>query len=94
MKKDLVKINPHIIEGYSFNWEKAFKYAKLMEQGEEFPPVRLHLKKDNTFVLKNGMHRIIASRLCGKDLILAEIATYEYDDEDFFEDLDSNYKIR
>lgn len=93
MKKELIILNPHDLMGYSFNWEKAFYYAKLMESGTKFPPIRVHQNKDGSFKIRNGMHRTIAAKLCGKE-ILAEICSKYYSNNDFFEDLENNYRIR
>ena len=92
MRKDLVMLDPHALSGYTFNWKKAYKYAKLMESGISFPPIRVHQLKNGDFIIKNGMHRTIASRLCGLE-VLAEIASIEYSDDDYFEDLESNFRI-
>lgn len=92
MKKELIEVCPHSLKGYSFNWEKAFSYAKLMEKGVKFPPIRLHKDLEGNLIIRNGMHRTIAAKLCGMSLI-AEIATRDYSDDDFFEDLEKDYKI-
>lgn len=91
MKKDLLELNPHNLVGYDFNWEKAYKYAKLMENGVSFPPIRVSKEKDGSFHIRNGMHRSIAAKLTG-NIIIAEIENY-YED-DFFDELEENFKIR
>jgi hypothetical protein len=93
MKKELIIVNPHCLEGYSFNWEKAYTYAKLMEQGIEFPPIRLHKSLDGKLIIRNGMHRTVAAKLCGMEIV-AEVATRDYSEDDYFEDYENGYKIR
>lgn len=88
--KDLKWVNPHTLKGYNFQWEKAFRYAKLMEQGEEFPPVRVHETSSGELVIKNGMHRTIAAKLTGKE-VLVEIATRDEEEE---WDLETSFKRR
>lgn len=92
MKKDIQELNPHELKGYDFNWEKAFKYAKLMEQGITFPPIRVHRNSDGTYQIRNGMHRTIAAKLCGLTIIGEIISDDQVDD--FFLNLEDNFKIR
>lgn len=88
--KDLKWVNPHTLKGYNFQWEKAFRYAKLMENGEDFPPVRVHETFNGELVIKNGMHRVVAAKLCGKE-ILVEVASR---DEMENWDIETSFKRR
>lgn len=50
-------------------WEKAFRYAKLMEQGVEFPPVNIYFCKDkNRWLYNDGRHRVMAAKMTGLPL--------------------------
>lgn len=93
MKKDLIWVNPHSLKGYEFNWEKAFRYAKLMEKGIEFPPVRVHQSLSGELIVKNGMHRTIAAKLCGTE-VLVEVATKDIPPEELWDDWEWDFKIR
>lgn len=51
------------------HWPKVFKYAKLMEQGVEFPPVKIYFnEKDNQWQHNDGRHRTMAAKLAGVPL--------------------------
>lgn len=90
MKKDLRWVNPHQLKHYQFNWEKAYNYAKLMEQGEKFPPVRVQIDENGEYQVKNGAHRTVASKLVGID-VLVEVEHFEFDEWEHFE---KGYKIK
>lgn len=59
--KMLLDCSPH--------WPKVFKYAKLMEQGVEFPPVKIHFNKDrNRWEYNDGRNRTMAAKLANVQL--------------------------
>lgn len=67
--KKLIKIKPKHLPNKGFKFEKAYRYAKLMEQGVEFPPVQVfyhHTKKHLTF--NDGRNRVAACKLLGIDV--------------------------
>ena len=50
-------------------WPKTFKFAKLMESGEEFPPVKIHFnEKKNCWSFNDGRTRVAAAKLAGVPL--------------------------
>lgn len=50
-------------------WSKVFRYAKLMEEGFEFPPVKIHYNKDlQRWIYNDGRHRVMAAKLSGVPL--------------------------
>ena len=52
-------------------WPKVFKYAKLMEQGVEFPPVKIHFNKEkNRWMYNDGRHRVLAAKMVNKGLFV------------------------
>ncbi len=55
--------------------KKVFKYAKALEDGDVFPPIKIALRQDGKFHLKDGRHRISASLLCGRETIRAKYST-------------------
>lgn len=50
------------------DWKKAYKYAKLMEQGVEFPPVHIFKDKNGNLVYNDGRHRVTAAKMLGVGL--------------------------
>lgn len=62
-------INVKLLEDCSPNWEKTFRYAKLMEQGVEFPPVKIHYNNEkDRWCYNDGRNRVMASKLAGVPL--------------------------
>ena len=50
-------------------WPKVFEYAKLMEQGVEFPPVKIYFDEvANRWKYNDGRHRVMAAKLAGVEL--------------------------
>lgn len=47
------------------SWQKAFKYAKLMEQGVEFPPVKLFYNNEGQLIYNDGRNRVMAAKMVG-----------------------------
>lgn len=60
-------IDAAVLRNCKPNWKKAFKYAKLMEKGVEFPPVKLYYK-EGYLDYNDGRHRVTAAKLSGKPL--------------------------
>lgn len=62
-------INPRILPNKTFSWTKAYRYAKLMEEGVEFPPVKVHKHREHGYLTFNdGRHRVAAAKLLDKPL--------------------------
>ena len=56
---------------HKVNLQKAFKYAKDMENGDNFPPVQIYFdQKLNRWRCKDGAHRTTAARMTGKSLFV------------------------
>lgn len=45
------------------NWTKVYLYAKLMESGEVFPPVKVFKDKNGSWTFNDGRHRVLAAKL-------------------------------
>lgn len=69
---------------------KAFRYAKLMEEGAKFPPVQVHIDKNGRYIVRNGAHRTFAAKLCGMKVFIKVASQYYNYDE--FEDLHEGKK--
>lgn len=91
MKKDIRTVDPHHLHHYAFNWSKAYKYAKLMEQGTKFPPIRVHLDEDGKYIVKNGVHRTVAAKLVGVQIEIEVATRWESDD---FSEYEKGFRIR
>ena len=51
------------------NLRKVFRYAKLMEQGVEFPPVNIYYyEKEKRWRYNDGRHRVTAAKMAGVPL--------------------------
>lgn len=60
-------INPNHLPNVSKpNWKKVFRYAKLMEQGVEFPPVNIYRDNNGTLCYNDGRNRVTAAKMSGK----------------------------
>ena len=58
-----------MLEDSSPYWPKAFEYAKLMEAGVEFPPVKIHYDTAlDKWRYNDGRHRVMAAKLANKPL--------------------------
>ena len=70
MKWDYRYIDPYHCHHHPIYWEKAYKYAKAMAEGANFPPVHVHLDRFGRYIVKNGAHRTAAAKLTGRDLFI------------------------
>lgn len=58
-----------ILPDSSPHWKKVYEYAKLMESGVTFPPVKIHFDKAiNRWRYNDGRHRVMAAKLTGLPL--------------------------
>lgn len=64
IKMDRLAINP-----------KALKYATLINEGVQFPPIKVAFCKDGRFEIRDGRHRYTAHKLLGRKKILAKFST-------------------
>ena len=59
------------IKHHKVQLEKAFKYAKNMENGDKFPPVQIFFdNKKNRWCCKDGAHRTTAAKMTGLPLFV------------------------
>ncbi|WP_297456193.1 helix-turn-helix domain-containing protein [Persephonella sp.] len=70
---------------FGVNEEKVEEYAEAMENGAEFPPIKVWEKLDGTYQVIDGVHRISAYRKLGKEYIEAEIIQGIEDEVAFME---------
>ena len=50
-------------------WPKVFKYAKLMEEGVEFPAVNIYFDSlNNIWKYNDGRHRVMAAKMANVGL--------------------------
>lgn len=65
-------INPEQVRGikhHKVHLEKAFKYAKDMENGDKFPPVQIFFcQEQQQWCCKDGAHRTTAAKMTGLPL--------------------------
>lgn len=52
---------------------KTLDYAKALEEGAEFPPIKVHFW-DGRWRIRDGRHRLLAHKLCGRTHILVRRA--------------------
>ena len=62
----LPRVETHTIE------DKVEEYKEAMEFGSEFPPITVWLK-NNEYWLIDGMHRLLATKRLGKEMLKAEV---------------------
>ena len=70
---------------FGVNEEKVEEYAEAIENGAEFPPIKVWKKPDGTYQVIDGVHRISAYRKLGRQYIEAEIVEDIQDEIDFME---------
>lgn len=68
IEKTLTKEQVKHLPNCNPNWEKVYKYAKLMESGIEFPPVYIYRNEFGRYCYNDGRHRVMAAKLLGKEL--------------------------
>ena len=66
--KKITEINPKIIRTHKVRLNKAYEYAKMMENGQVFPPVRVYKNENGQYICKNGAHRIHACRMLNRNV--------------------------
>lgn len=58
-----------MLPSYGKNWQKIFNYAKMMENGIEFPPVNIFFDdRKNCWNYNDGRNRVMAAKLTGLPL--------------------------
>ena len=65
----LVLIDPSQVQHHPVSWQKAYRYAKAMDNGAKFPPVKAH-KRDGRWIVQDGAHRTMAAKLTGQRLLV------------------------
>lgn len=63
-------VDPRNVVTHPVRWTKAFAYAKLMESGVVFPPVKAAVDPLGRIIVRNGAHRTYAARLTGQPLLI------------------------
>ena len=53
---------------------EGFRFAKLLESGNVFSPIKVDLMRDGTYRLRDGRHRTLAHLLNGRTHILAQVS--------------------
>jgi ParB-like chromosome segregation protein Spo0J len=49
--------------------DKTLEYARLIREGVRFPAIRVALRLDGTYEIRDGRHRWAAGQLAGRDTI-------------------------
>lgn len=62
------QLDPNKLKHHKINWEKAYKYAKDMERGDDFPPITVHRGFGGNLKVHDGAHRTAASKMVGKKI--------------------------
>jgi hypothetical protein len=70
MKWKYLYINPRRIKTHPINMEKAYRYAKMMEKGAKFPPVKVYLNDKGVIICQNGAHRTMAAIMTGMNVFV------------------------
>lgn len=65
------ELDPHELYHHKFNWEKAYKYAREMEEGDIFPPIIVKRGFKGHLKVHDGAHRTAAHKLLGRKKIKA-----------------------
>lgn len=63
-------VDPRFVKTHSITWTKAYQFAKLMENGAEFPVVKGEMLETGQILVKNGAHRTHAHRLLGRMMVM------------------------
>lgn len=58
-------LDPRLIKTHGINYQKAYGYAKAMERGDIFPPIRAFKNEEGQWICQNGAHRIHACKMLG-----------------------------
>ena len=65
------KVDPEHLHHHEVNLQKVFRYAKAMERGDKFPPVKVGIdKRDGKMCVRDGAHRTVAAKMAGVKLFI------------------------
>ncbi len=53
---------------------KTLSYAAALQAGFKFPPIKVFPTLHGRFQIKDGRHRLLAHKMCGKQFIQAKFA--------------------
>lgn len=70
-------MDPNHLHHHKVKLPKAYSYAKCMEQGDVFPPVRVHIDQYGKWVVCDGAHRTFAAKLLGDKIWVDIISDYD-----------------
>lgn len=70
MNWNFIYIDPRRIKTHSVNMTKAYRYAKMMEKGDKFPPVKVHINGEGVLICQNGAHRTMAAIMNGMNVFI------------------------
>ena len=59
------ELDPNILKHHKINWEKAYKYAKMIEKGDVFPPIIVDRIPNGVLRVFDGAHRTAAHKMLG-----------------------------
>ena len=75
-------IDSNNLHHHQVKYKKAYNYAKLMEKGVDFPPVKVYVDKNGKLLVSDGAHRSAAAKML-QEKVLVEIIGMASDDEDY-----------
>ena len=78
---EILWINPYNLHHHKVKWEKAYKYAKLMEGGTEFPPVKVYVDLEGKLLVSDGAHRSAAGKMIREDILVEIIGMASVEDD-------------
>lgn len=81
---EVLHVDPNHVHHHKVNYQKAYGYAKSMEKGDLFPPVKVYVDLDGKLLVSDGAHRSAASKMVGQ-LLLIEIVGMASVEEDYSE---------
>lgn len=82
-------IDPNNLHHHPVKYPKAYSYAKSMEKGDQFPPVKVYIDKEGKLLVVDGAHRTAAAKMI-EETVLIEVVGKASEEEDY----SLNFKYR
>lgn len=72
--KTIIPLDSILVDRLPAVYPTSFSYAIAMNSGVEMPPIKVALREDGLYEIRDGRHRLLAAYICGKDRILARFS--------------------
>ena len=79
---ELIWVDANQLHHHKVNFAKAYKYAQAMDQGDDFPPIKVYIDAYGRWLVADGAHRSAAGKML-ETTVLVQVTGRASDEEDY-----------